>query len=420
MKNKLLKIFYLIIVFIILFGCSQVHAGAVSISEKPSYWTQKVYEDLTSKNNNEIRVTDYLYKDAGVYYGGRARTENDPPPESALMNTSEDKSKWKDMKDNKNIYITTSGECILYINQYMQKKGYEEAKYFGDFEEDYIAISEAYIKSNIIEFMKRDVANESVSETEGTYYMDIMKNATEFIEETRKTSQLLKIGAAYYKSKGEDVKATNTQFTATDGKTVSFADSDDVKKNYTTAQVKKYIEEYGEEGIKLLNSDVSSKWNWEQLKGTSIKRLLNENKEKYVKNLTGLTVKELEEKQKLVGKNVGQRLYKIPTKDADKDKDTNLDEIVTAADAFINSATENKIEPKMIQNLSNTIYNILLVVGIVIAVIIGAVIGIMFITGSVEQKADVKKLLIPYIVGCVVVFGSFAIWKIAVIMFSSM
>ena len=30
--------------------------------------------------------------------------------------------------------------------------------------------------------------------------------------------------------------------------------------------------------------------------------------------------------------------------------------------------------------------------------------------GSVEEKADVKKLLVPYLVGCVVVFGSLGIW----------
>ena len=40
-------------------------------------------------------------------------------------------------------------------------------------------------------------------------------------------------------------------------------------------------------------------------------------------------------------------------------------------------------------------------------------------TGSVEQQADVKKLLVPYIAGCVVVFGAFGIWKIAVTIIAS-
>ena len=37
MKNKFLKIFYLIIVFIILLGTTQVNATLKTFSEKPSY-----------------------------------------------------------------------------------------------------------------------------------------------------------------------------------------------------------------------------------------------------------------------------------------------------------------------------------------------------------------------------------------------
>ena len=32
--------------------------------------------------------------------------------------------------------------------------------------------------------------------------------------------------------------------------------------------------------------------------------------------------------------------------------------------------------------------------------------------GSVDQKAKVKDSLIQYIVGCIVIFGAFGIWKI--------
>lgn len=65
-----------------------------------------------------------------------------------------------------------------------------------------------------------------------------------------------------------------------------------------------------------------------------------------------------------------------------------------------------------LQKMSNTIYNILLLLGIVIAVIWGMVLGMKFMTGSIEEQAKVKESLIPYIAGCVVVFGAFTIWKI--------
>lgn len=92
-------------------------------------------------------------------------------------------------------------------------------------------------------------------------------------------------------------------------------------------------------------------------------------------------------------------------------------EIVTEAGKFIQkgeSNAESKISTKELQSLSNMIYNILLVTGIIIAIIVGLVMGIKFIMGSIEEKAQIKEMLIPYILGCVVVFGAFAIWQIVV------
>lgn len=71
-----------------------------------------------------------------------------------------------------------------------------------------------------------------------------------------------------------------------------------------------------------------------------------------------------------------------------------------------------EIDSEDLQNVSNTVYNILLLLGIVIAVIWGIILGIKFMTGSVEEQAEVKKSLMPYIVGCVIIFGAFTIWKI--------
>ena len=40
-------------------------------------------------------------------------------------------------------------------------------------------------------------------------------------------------------------------------------------------------------------------------------------------------------------------------------------------------------------------------------------------TGSVSQKAKIKETLIPYIAGCIVIFGAFGIWKLVVTIMSS-
>ena len=64
--------------------------------------------------------------------------------------------------------------------------------------------------------------------------------------------------------------------------------------------------------------------------------------------------------------------------------------------------------------MSTTLYNILLVIAIIVAVIVGMVIGIKLMTGSISEKAKTKEMIIPYIAGCIVIFGAFAIWRIVV------
>lgn len=95
---------------------------------------------------------------------------------------------------------------------------------------------------------------------------------------------------------------------------------------------------------------------------------------------------------------------------------TSISEVLKGGQSFIDKGNkgDTPIGKDEIKDLSNTIYNILLILGIVIAAIIGTILGIQFITGSVEQKAKVKDSLIPFVIGCVVIFGAFGIWKIVV------
>ena len=92
-------------------------------------------------------------------------------------------------------------------------------------------------------------------------------------------------------------------------------------------------------------------------------------------------------------------------------------EVITEAKGFITKGeaeANDKISEDNMKVLSNTLHNILLVVGIIIAIIVGLVLGIKFIMGSLEEKAEVKNMIIPYIIGCVVLFGAFTIWQIVV------
>ena len=94
-------------------------------------------------------------------------------------------------------------------------------------------------------------------------------------------------------------------------------------------------------------------------------------------------------------------------------------DIVQDGKSFIDSANASQagINQTDIQNgledLSGFLYNILLSLGVVIAVIIATVLGVQLVMGGAEAQAKAKEMLIPFVVGCVVVFGAFGIWKIA-------
>ena len=98
-------------------------------------------------------------------------------------------------------------------------------------------------------------------------------------------------------------------------------------------------------------------------------------------------------------------------------------EIFSTGNNFIE---EGKIETQKnqvidgaeVKNLNSDIYNILLALGIVLSVIIGGILGIQLMWGSIEQQVKAKEMLMPYAVGCVVIFGAFGIWKICVTIFS--
>lgn len=91
-----------------------------------------------------------------------------------------------------------------------------------------------------------------------------------------------------------------------------------------------------------------------------------------------------------------------------------LQDIMNRAEGFVNNGENggNVINNDALKEGSNTLYNVLLVIGIAVAFIWGIVLGIQFITGSLGEKADVKKNLIVYLIGCIIIFGAFGIWRL--------
>lgn len=94
-----------------------------------------------------------------------------------------------------------------------------------------------------------------------------------------------------------------------------------------------------------------------------------------------------------------------------------LDSIIDSGDKFIqdgSSSSNNVINEDDVKSMVGDIYNILVAIGVGLAVLIGAVLGIKYMTGTIEEQAKIKETLIPYAIGCIVVFGAFGIWKIVI------
>lgn len=103
-----------------------------------------------------------------------------------------------------------------------------------------------------------------------------------------------------------------------------------------------------------------------------------------------------------------------------KAKSGSVSDTMSGAGDFVSlgeSKVSEAVEEDKLKDASDYIYNLLLAVGIIVAVAIGATLGIKFMISSVEEKAKIKELLIPYIAGCIVIFGAFGIWKLAVDIF---
>lgn len=80
---------------------------------------------------------------------------------------------------------------------------------------------------------------------------------------------------------------------------------------------------------------------------------------------------------------------------------------------------EKTIDGDEVKKEIDRLYNILFAGGVVLAVIIGAILGIKLMFGGIEEQAKVKETLFPYVVGCIVIFGSFGIWKLVIVILSS-
>lgn len=92
-----------------------------------------------------------------------------------------------------------------------------------------------------------------------------------------------------------------------------------------------------------------------------------------------------------------------------------LGHVIQNGKVFINSGSGTvSVDNEKLKETSSSIYNILLMISFVVVAIVGITLGIKFMMSGVEEKAEVKKSLIIFIIGCIVAYGSFGIWRTVV------
>ena len=65
------------------------------------------------------------------------------------------------------------------------------------------------------------------------------------------------------------------------------------------------------------------------------------------------------------------------------------------------------------------VFNILVSLGTIIVVVVGGILGIKYMAASAEDKANIKETMTPYILGAIVIFGAFGIWKMVTTVLTS-
>ena len=90
---------------------------------------------------------------------------------------------------------------------------------------------------------------------------------------------------------------------------------------------------------------------------------------------------------------------------------------IGAAEDFLNTERSKIINYQGLYNVINYFYNIVMIIAIILSIIVGISIGIRIIYGSIDEKADAKHLIVPYLFIVTIIAFSLTIWKFLLSLF---
>lgn len=74
-------------------------------------------------------------------------------------------------------------------------------------------------------------------------------------------------------------------------------------------------------------------------------------------------------------------------------------------DFYEPGSLDNPTGADKIRDIGNTIIGFIQILGSILSVVVLAILGIRYMLGSVEEKAQYKKTMVPYVIGAIMVFG---------------
>lgn len=89
-----------------------------------------------------------------------------------------------------------------------------------------------------------------------------------------------------------------------------------------------------------------------------------------------------------------------------------LSDAITDGQKFTENGKSSIINYQNLYNVVNYLYNIFMLIAIILAIIIGIVLGIRIVFGSIDERADSKHLMVPYLATVATIACAFTIWRV--------
>lgn len=96
-----------------------------------------------------------------------------------------------------------------------------------------------------------------------------------------------------------------------------------------------------------------------------------------------------------------------------------LENAINTTQQFTNNGKSNIINYESLYGVMSFLFNLVMIIAIIVAIISGIIIGMRILLGSVNERADAKALVVPYLIISVLMALGLTMWKFAISAISS-